>query len=87
MLCTYRAKVDKDGTICLFEKIKLSTGCEVLVTVLDKNTLLPLMGPSGEITMSEERLREELEEDKAWAYLLDEVEGEEWSPAEEESAL
>ena len=70
MLSTYRAIVDDEGTIRLLEPVKLKEGTHILVTVADKDTLIALMRSSGQTALSKERLREELEEDEAWAYLL-----------------
>ena len=70
MICTYRAKVEEDGTIRIYEKVELKPGREVLVTVLDKHQLLPLMGPNGEIRFDEERQRIEEAEDEYWAQAL-----------------
>jgi predicted DNA-binding antitoxin AbrB/MazE fold protein len=73
MLSTYRAIVDDEGIIRLLEPVKLKEGTHILVTVADKDTLIALMRSSGQTVLSEERLREELEEDEAWAYLLKDV--------------
>ena len=70
MLSTYRAIVDDEGTIRLLEPVKLKQGTHILVTVADKDTLIALMRSSGQTALSKERLREEMEEDEAWAYLL-----------------
>ena len=70
MLSTYRAIVDDEGTIRLLEPIKLKEGAHILVTVADRDTLIALMRSSGQTALSEERLREELQEDEAWAHLL-----------------
>ena len=70
MMSTYRAIVDDEGTIRLLEPVKLKEGTHILVTVADKDTLIALMKSSGQTALSEDRLREELEEDEAWAYLL-----------------
>jgi predicted DNA-binding antitoxin AbrB/MazE fold protein len=70
MLSTYRAIVDDEGIIRLLEPVKLKEGTHILVTVADKDTLIALMRSSGQTVLSEERLREELQEDEAWAYLL-----------------
>ena len=73
MLSTYRAIVDDEGTIRLLEPVKLKEGTHILVTVADRDTLIALMRSSGQTALSEERLREELQEDEAWAYLLKDV--------------
>ena len=70
MLCTYRAVVDDEGLIRLLEPVKLKEGTHILVTVADKETLIALMRSAGQTGLSEERLREELAEDEAWAHLL-----------------
>ena len=70
MLSTYRAIVDDEGTIRLLEPVKLKEGTHILVTVADRDTLIALMRSSGQTALSEERLREELQEDEAWAHLL-----------------
>lgn len=70
MLRTFRAKVDDDGAIRLFENEDLPVGREVLVTVLERHQLLPLMGPNGEIRMSEEQQRIEDEETAYWAEIF-----------------
>ena len=70
MLSTYRAIVDDEGIIRLLEPVKLKEGTHILVTVADRDTLIALMRSSGQTVLSEERLREELQEDEAWAYLL-----------------
>ena len=73
MLSTYRAIVDDEGTIRLLEPVKLKEGTHILVTVADRDTLIALMRSSGQTALSEERLREELQEDEAWAHLLKHV--------------
>ena len=73
MLSTYRAIVDDEGTIRLLEPIKLKEGTHILVTVADRDTLIALMRSSGQTALSEERMREELQEDEAWAHLLKDV--------------
>lgn len=73
MLSTYRAIVDDEGTIRLLEPVKLKQGTHILVTVADRDTLIALMRSSGQTALSEERLREELQEDEAWAHLLKDV--------------
>ena len=70
MLCTYRAKVDEDGIIRLLEPVKLTKGCQVLVTFLDHETVISATVSSSETGLSEEQLREEMEEDEYWAHLL-----------------
>ncbi len=70
MLCTYRAIVDEEGVIRLLEPVKLKEGTHILVTLADRDTLAALMKSSGQTGLSEERLREELAEDEAWAHLL-----------------
>jgi predicted DNA-binding antitoxin AbrB/MazE fold protein len=71
MLSTYRAIVDDDGTIRLGgEPVKLKEGTHILITVADRDSLTAPMRTSGQTGLSEERLREELQEDEAWAYLL-----------------
>ena len=72
MLSTYRAIVDDEGTIRLLEPVKLKEGTHILVTVADRDTLIALMRSSGRTALPEEQLREELQEDEAWAYLLKE---------------
>ena len=67
MLSTYRAIVDDEGTIRLLEPIKIKEGTHVLVTLMDKDTLISLMVSSGATAYSEERLRAEMEEDEYWA--------------------
>ena len=67
MLSTYKAIVDDGGTIRLLEPINIKKGTHVLVTLMDKDTLISLMVSSGATTYSEERLREEIEEDEYWA--------------------
>ena len=70
MLSTYRAVVDDEGTIRLLEPIKLKEGTHVLVTLMDKETLISLMVSTGATGYSEERLRAEMEEDEFWASHL-----------------
>ena len=70
MLSTYRAIVDDEGTIRLLEPIKLKEGTHVLVTLMDKDSLISLMVSSGATGYSEERLRAEMEEDEYWAQAL-----------------
>ncbi len=70
MLFTHRGVVDDEGVIRLLDDVKLKEGTHVLVTVADPDTLVALLKSPGQSKMSEERLREELEEDAAWAYLL-----------------
>ena len=67
MLSTYRAIVDDEGTIRLLEPINIKEGTHVLVTLMDKDTLISLMVSSGATAYSEERLRAEMEEDEYWA--------------------
>jgi len=77
MLFTHRGVVDDEGIIRLLEQVDLKEGTHVLVTVADPHTLIALLKspgrtrlPSAISFLREERLREELEEDAAWAYLL-----------------
>ncbi len=70
MLFTHRGVVDDEGVIRFLDDVKLKEGTHVLVTVADPDTLIALLKSPGQSKMSEERLREELEEDAAWAYLL-----------------
>ena len=70
MLFTHRGVVDDEGIIRLLDEIELKEGTHVLVTVADPDTLIALLKPGHPSRMSEERLREELDEDAAWAYLL-----------------
>ena len=70
MLFTHRGVVDDEGIIRLLDQIELKEGTHVLVTVADPDTLIALFRPGYPSKMPEERLREELEEDVAWAYLL-----------------
>ena len=67
MLSTYRAIVDEKGTIRLLEPIEIKEGTYVLVTLMDKESLISLMVSSGATAYSEERLRAEMEEDEYWA--------------------
>ena len=70
MLFTHRGVVDDEGIIRLLDEIELKEGSHVLVTVADPDTLIALLKPGHPSKMSEDRLREELDEDAAWAYLL-----------------
>ena len=70
MLFTHRGVVDDEGIIRLLDDIELKEGTHVLVTVADPDTLIALFRPGYPSKMPEERLREELHEDAAWAYLL-----------------
>ncbi len=70
MLHTYRAIVDDEGTIRLLDPVKLNEGTHVLVTLMDKDSLISLMVSSGATGYSEERLREEMEESEYWARVL-----------------
>ncbi len=70
MLHTYRAIVDDEGTIRLLDPVKLNEGTHVLVTLMDKDSLISLMVSSGATGYSEERLREEMEESENWARVL-----------------
>ena len=70
MLFTHRGVVDDEGIIRLLDDVKLKEGTHVLITVADPDTLIALFRPGYPSKMSEERLRAELEEDAAWAYLL-----------------
>ena len=63
----YQAIVDSKSTIRLLNPVKLEEGTHILVTVADGDAL---MRASGRTALPEERLREELQEDEAWAYLL-----------------
>ena len=72
-MSTYRATVDDKGIIRPQEHVKLKEGTHILVTLADKDSLIAPMRSSGRTALSEERLREELQEDEAWAYLLKEV--------------
>ena len=69
MLCTYRAKVDEDGLIRLLEPVKLKKGCQILITILDHETVI-----SSTTLLSEDSLDDWLrpEEREAWAYLAEE---------------
>ena len=70
MISTYRAIVDDEGVIRLLEPVKIKQGTHVLVTLMDKETLISLMVASGATAYSEERLRAEMEEDEFWASHL-----------------
>ena len=77
MLFAYRGVVDDEGVIRLLDLVKLKEGTHVLVTLADTDTLIALLKSPGQTRLPsaisflrEERLREELEEDAAWAYLL-----------------
>ena len=70
MLHTYRAIVDDEGTVRLLDPVKLNEGTHVLVTLMDKDSLISLMVSSGATGYSEERLREEMEESEYWARVL-----------------
>ena len=70
MLFTHRGVVDDEGIIRLLDQVELIEGTHVLVTVADPDTLIALFRSPYLSKMPEERLREELEEDAAWAYLL-----------------
>ena len=70
MLFTHRGVVDDEGIIRLLDEIELKEGSHVLVTVADPDTLIALLKPGHPSKMSEDRLREELDENAAWAYLL-----------------
>ena len=70
MLFTHRGVVDDEGIIRILDDVKLKEGTHVLVTVADPDTLIALFKPSYPSKMPTERLREELEEDAAWAHLL-----------------
>ena len=70
MLFTHRGVVDDEGIIRLLDEIELKEGTHVLATVADPDTLIALLKPGHPSKMSEDRLREELDEDAAWAYLL-----------------
>ena len=70
MLFTHRAVVDDEGIIQLLDDVKLKEGTHVLVTVADPDTLIALFRSPFRSQMPEERLREELDEDAAWAHLL-----------------
>ena len=59
--------VDDEGTIRLLEPINIKEGTHVLVTLMDKDTLISFMVSSGATAYSEERLRAEMEEDEYWA--------------------
>ena len=69
----YRAIVDGKSIIRLLKPVNLEEGTHILVTVTDREALIAPMRSSGQTALSEERLREELEEDEAWAYLLKDV--------------
>lgn len=70
MLFTHRGVDDDEGIIRLLDQVKLKEETHVLGTVADPDTLIALFKPTYPSKMPEERLREELEEDAAWAYLL-----------------
>ena len=70
MLFTHRGVVDDEGVIRLLDQVELKEGTHVLVTIADTDTLIALLKSPGQSRMPEERLRTELEEDSAWAYLL-----------------
>ena len=69
MLFTHQAVVDDEGIIRILDDVELKEGTHVLVTVADPDTLIALFKPGYPSKMSEERLREELEETAAWAHL------------------
>ena len=70
MLFTHRGVVDDEGIIRLLDDIELKEGTHVLVTVADPDTLIALFRSPYLSKIPEERLREELDEDAAWAHLL-----------------
>jgi len=70
MLYTYRGVVDDEGIIRLVDRLKLKQGTHVLVTLADTDTLVALLKSASEPRLPEERLREELHEDAAWAHLM-----------------
>lgn len=70
MLFTHHGVVDDEGIIRLLDAIELKEGTHVLVTVADPDTLIALFRPPYLSNIPEERLREELDEDAAWAHLL-----------------
>ena len=69
----YRAVVDEKGTISLLNPVELEEGTHILVTLVDRDSLIAPMRLSGRTALPEERIRKELQEDEAWAYLLKEV--------------
>lgn len=70
MLFTHHGVVDDEGIIRLLDAIELKEGTHVLVTVADPDTLIALFRSPYLSNIPEERLREELDEDAAWAHLL-----------------
>jgi predicted DNA-binding antitoxin AbrB/MazE fold protein len=70
MLFTHHGVVDDEGIIRLLDAIELKEGTHVLVTVADPDTLIALFRSPYLSKIPEERLREELDEDAAWAHLL-----------------
>ena len=62
--------VDDEGIIRLLDHIDLKEGTHVLVSVADPDTLVALFKPTYPSRTPEEPMREEIEEDAAWAYLL-----------------
>ena len=69
----HRAVVDGKGTISLLDPVELQEGTHILVTLVDRESLISPKSLLGRTALSEERIREELLEDEAWAYLLKEV--------------
>ena len=70
---TYRGVVDGKGVIRLLNPVEFREGTHILVTLVDWDSLISPLGLSGRTSLPEERIREELLEDEAWAYLLKEV--------------
>ena len=69
-MSTYRAIVDDKGIIRHSKSVKLEEGTHILVALANENALIAPMRSSAQTALSEERLREELQEDEAWAHLL-----------------
>ncbi len=70
VMSTHRAIVDGKGTIRFQKPVRLDEGTHILITTPDKDSLIAPMRSSVLTALSEERLRVELQEDEAWAYLL-----------------
>lgn len=69
----YRGIVDSKSTIRLLNPVELKEGTHILVTLVDWDSPISSLGWSGRTGLSEDRIRNELLEDEAWAYLLKDV--------------
>ncbi|MEI6290259.1 MAG: hypothetical protein WCP19_07475 [Chloroflexota bacterium] len=67
VLRSIEATIEKDGTVRLHKKVKLSSSRRAILTILDEPASIPETALLSETALAEDWNRPE--EDNAWAYL------------------